>query len=505
MALTLYVRSTEVNARRWVEEARCLGILRQLFRPPSVVPLSNPKNFFSLSPSKYFQPMSRTLSPFLKKYPVFKNFLAASTVSLTGNSIFEIAMPLYVLQRTESVVQLSLVSVALHLPHFLTAPLTGFLADNYNKRRLLIGCDVGQIVMLVLVLAYHYSGVTTIWPLLLLILLNRSLQNLFETVANFQIIPGFVEPEDVVNANTWFLSFHRLIQIIGPFLGGVLMTLFGAEACILVNILSFSATLAFTYQLTDLDGLLRGKSPARVAPAFTVRNLYTSFRDNLGYVYRSPVFRPFVALMFLWNLSSLTLNSPSLTYYFNGKHGFSPAEYGFAVAAFGVLGIIGYLLSDRFYRVYPFASTFYAACLGQAVLGTIAVVLCPFPIAMAVFFSLSRMGSSVLSMGTFILRQTQVPREMAGGVNAALRMFFMSAAPISAALQGLIMDRFGVETSLALGAACLWGAVWYAAELSEHYPIHRHAPTKPPQPALGTGRSSLNPQSKTDHPDKKVG
>jgi hypothetical protein len=49
-------------------------------------------------------------------------------------------------------------------------------------------------------------------------------------------------------------------------------------------------------------------------------------------------------------------------------------------------------------------------------------------------------------------------------------MFFMSAAPLSAILQGFIMDHFGVETSLAMGAACLWGAVWYASELATHYP-----------------------------------
>lgn len=444
---------------------------------------------------------STTLFPFLKKNPVFTNFLLASSVSLTGNSIFEIAMPLYVLQKTGSVVQLSLVSVALHLPHFVTAPLTGFLADHYNKRRLLIGCDIGQIIMLVLTLAYHYSGVETIWPLLVLILLNRSLQNLFETVANFQLIPGFVAPGDLANANTWFLSFHRLIQIVGPFLGGILMGVFGSSACILVNILSFSATLAFTYRMLDLDEKMSGEAQRAGRPALTVTNLFVNFRGNLSYIYQSPIFRPFVSLMFLWNLSSLTLSSPSLTYYFNGRHSFSPAEYGFAVASFGVFGILGFLLSDRLYRVYPFATAFYGSCFIQAILGTIAVVVCPFPILMAVFYSLSRVGSSVLSMGTFILRQTQVPREMAGGVNAALRMFFMSAAPLSAILQGFIMDHFGVETSLAMGAACLWGAVWYASELATHYP---NAAVAAPAPQHVLARAIRSLPDTTDE-KKKVG
>lgn len=409
-------------------------------------------------------------SAFLKKNPVFGNFLFASTISLVGNSIFEMAMPLYVLEKTQSVVSLSLVSVALHLPHFLTAPLTGFLADHSNKRRLLIGCDIGQIVLLVFVLGYQYSGVQTLWPLLLLILLIRSLQNLFETVANFQLIPGLVPSADLALANTWFLSFHRVIQIVGPLLGGILLGVFGAKACILVNMLSFGATLAFTYGIPDLDRVISGPhQPVAEHPPLTLVNLFKNFSENLRYIYHSPVFRPFVWLMFLWNLSPLTLNSPSLTYYFNGKYHFSPAAYGCTLAAFGVAGIIGFLISDRTYRLHSFATSFYGSCAVQAVLGTIAVIFCPFPIALAVFYSLSRMGSSVLSMGTYILRQTQIPREMAGGVNAALRMFFMSAAPLSSLLQGFIMEHFSVETSLALGAAALWAAVWFAGDVAQHF------------------------------------
>jgi DHA3 family macrolide efflux protein-like MFS transporter len=413
--------------------------------------------------------MSNSLS-FLKKNPMFGNFLFASTISLVGNSIFELAIPLYVLQKTHSVVSLSLVSVALHLPHFLTAPLTGFLADHSNKRRLLIGCDIGQIVLLVFVLAFEYSGTSLFWPLLVLIFLIRSLQNLFETVANFQLIPGLVPHADLATANTWFLSFHRLIQIVGPLLGGILMTLFGTEACILVNILTFGATLAFTYGIPDLDRVITGTLGATLGhPALTFSNMFRNFRASLVFIYGSPVFRPFVWMMFLWNLSPLTLNSPSLTYYFNGKYHFSPAEYGMIVSGFGVAGILGFLISDRMYRNYTFADSFYGSCAVQAVLGTVAVVFCPFPIALAVFYSFSRMGSSVLSMGTYILRQTQIPREMAGGVNATLRMFFMSAAPLSALIQGFVMEHFSVETSLALGAASLWGSVWYAGEVAHYF------------------------------------
>lgn len=403
---------------------------------------------------------------FLVKNPRFQHFLGAITISFIGSSIFDIAMPIYVLQRTDSVVLMSLVSVALHLPHFVMAPVNGFLADHSNRRRLLLSCDMGQIFLMLLTLLYHESGITTVWPLLLLVLVNKSLMILFETVANFQLIPALVPPHSLAEANTWFLSFHRVIQIVGPLLGGFLLTFWGPAACIIANIVSFAATLWFVYGFTNLNAVVAGGLEDEIHPPLTAGNLYRNFSENLLYIWHSPVFRPFVIVMFLWNLSPLTLNSPSLIYYFTGLHKYSPAEYGAVVALFGALGILGYVVSGRVYAALSFKSAFGGSAYWQAILATIGVLGLPWPGVLAIFYAASRVASSIMSMGSFILRQTAVPRESAGGVNAALRMLFMSAAPLSSFLQGRTIELFGVEITLVLGAACLWGTVWYSSKLA---------------------------------------
>src|SRR4051794_22471095 len=90
--------------------------------------------------------------------PVFRNFLAASTISLLGTSIFEIAMPLYVLNRTHSVLYLSLVTLCLHLPYLLMAPFTGYLVDHFDKRRIMIQSDLGQVLCLAFLVIYELSS-----------------------------------------------------------------------------------------------------------------------------------------------------------------------------------------------------------------------------------------------------------------------------------------------------------------------------------------------------------
>lgn len=114
-----------------------------------------------------------------------------------------------------------------------------------------------------------------------------------------------------------------------------------------------------------------------------------------------------------------------------------------------------------------FGNAFYGAAIWQAVLGTLALLFYPHPVLLAIVFAVSRAGSAVLNMGTFLIRQTHVPKERMGGVNACLRMFFMSAAPLSAFLQGFLIEKVGVLFCLIMGVACLWGVVHYAKRVTE--------------------------------------
>ncbi len=410
--------------------------------------------------------------PSLRSLPArnrrFRQFLVASTVSLVGSNVFDIAMPLYVLQRTGSVIDLSLVTMALHLPHFLMAPLTGYFSDHSRKRQSLLLADIGQVFFLLLLSAYAGWGGGPLWPIFLLVFLVKSLMLTFETISSFQLIPALVGPSDLTSANTWFLSLHRVIQIVGPLIGGVLMFYSGIQSCIWVNILSFAATLHFAWSFKRLDELLSAGKLIRHTP-MSVGVVYSKFRESLDFIWRSPIFHPFILLMFLWNLSSLTLNSPSLTYYFTVTHQFTSAEYGVLVSAFGILGIFGFLLSPILYRTKKFENVFLGSALFQAFFGTLCILPLGMPVMVGALYGMSRAGSSVLSMGSYFIRQTRVPRAQNGAINASLRMFFMAAAPFSSLMQGWVIHHLGVGTSLFIGAACLWGTWWYSRSLARAY------------------------------------
>ena len=384
---------------------------------------------------------------------------------MLGSSIFDLSMPLYVFARTKSPMALSLTLVALTLPYFLMAPFTGYWADHFDKRKVMLVTDIGQIICLFFLLAYDLWSPTGFWPILGAIFVVKTLMILFETVTTFQLIPGLVKPADLGQANTWFLSTLRLVQIVGPLVGGAILGTFGARGSILINIVSFVATLHFVTKTRNLGELVGDPHLRKRNPSFA-RGVSQNFTDSVRFIFQSKVFRVFIPLMFLWNLSPMIPGTASLTYYFTGIKGFTAAEYGSVVSLIGVFGMLGYLMSTFLFDRLEFGNAFYGAAVWQAVLGTVALLFFPHPVLLAIVFAVSRSGSAILNMGTFLIRQTHVPKERMGGVNACLRMFFMSAAPLSALLQGFLIEKVGVLFCLVIGVACLWGVVHYSKQLT---------------------------------------
>lgn len=408
-------------------------------------------------------------SALVQRNALFRDFLLASNISLLGTNIFDITIPLYVLEKTHSAMDLALVSLALSLPYFLMAPLTGYCIDHFDKRRVMLASDLGQVVCMLLLFAYDLMSTQSIWPVFLFVFAAKTLTNWFETVTTFQLIPSLVRKEDLAEANTWFLTLYRLIQVVGPLAGGILMAFLGFRSCIFLNAVSFGATLYFIYKMKNLSEFIDGPDFRRKIKPLSVKSIYENFMESVSYIWRSPIFKPFVLLMFLWNLSSLGPNTPSLTYYLKEFKTFSSAEYGSMVALISFTGVVGFLWSHALYKQFDFYRTLVGAAFWQALLATFAISFFHHPVVLVVVFALSRIGASVLAMGTFLIRQTEIPKSHAGGVNACLRMFFMSAVPISAVGQGLLISKFGVDASFLLGALCLWGAFALARTVSITY------------------------------------
>ena len=112
----------------------------------------------------------------------------------------------------------------------------------------------------------------------------------------------------------------------------------GITLCILINLMSFAATLYFVFRMKNLNALIKGERLGESNPPFTVAGIMENFSCSLRFIWHSPLFKPFIGFMFLWNLSALVPSSPTLTYYFTELKHFSSAEYGIVMSLIRVSG-----------------------------------------------------------------------------------------------------------------------------------------------------------------------
>ena len=378
-------------------------------------------------------------------------------------------MPLWVWDKTHSPIALSLVSIALQLPYFVMAPITGYVVDNYDNRKLMIATDLAQMALLCLLLLSDVTSTSALWPILIAIFACKTLAIMFETVSTFHLVPTLVKGEDLSEANSWFFSTLRLMEIMGPLIGGLLVTAFGFRASIFINILSFTATLFFVFRMKQLSVLLRKEQQHSGSRRPSFYKVASNFGKSVGFVWKSPVFRSLVIMMFFWNLTSLTPTSTTVTYFFNGAHHFTPADYGAVMSIFGLFSIVGFVASSSISRQMSFSKVLFLGVVWEASFGTMAVIFSSFPLLFILFLSIARAGSAVMAMGTFLVRQTDVPRHQSGSVNSALRMLFMSSAPISSGVQGHLIHSFGYLSSLIFGTIALWLTAYFGRKTAAAY------------------------------------
>ncbi|KQM70871.1 hypothetical protein ASE72_16155 [Sphingomonas sp. Leaf20] len=179
---------------------------------------------------------STATSPFA--FPVFRAVWLASTASHFGGLIQSVGAAWIMLALTHSAKYVALVQTAAALPIVLVSLLAGAVADNGDRRRLMLGA---QLFMLLVALALAILGwLDRLTPALLLgmtFLLGCGAA--FHAPA-WQASVGDLVPRPVIPAAIVAngLGFN-LSRTVGPAVGGVIVSAGGATAAFVVNAISF--------------------------------------------------------------------------------------------------------------------------------------------------------------------------------------------------------------------------------------------------------------------------
>jgi MFS family permease len=184
--------------------------------------------------------LSRTLSSL--RYRNYRLLFLGTSLSHVGDFVQAMAQSWLVWTMTSSPFLLGLVGFSQALPRLLLGVVGGAIVDRLDRRRLLVCTQVLAMAQAFAFWALVYFDLIKFGHVLVLVLFLGTVNTLNQT-ARHSLINGLVPREHLMNAIALNSSLANLAKIIGPSLGGVLISIIGVAGCLFVNAVSFLAII----------------------------------------------------------------------------------------------------------------------------------------------------------------------------------------------------------------------------------------------------------------------
>ena len=177
--------------------------------------------------------------------------LASQGTSLAGNGIQLIALPLWVLHETGSVLSTGIAFAVQFIPIVVLAPWVGHIADRFERRGLMIVCELLSAVAVVgLIGAVHIGSVMLVYAL-------TALTHAFNAVtmpAMQAIVISLVPREDRSRSASLMEAMQAAGNILAPLAGTLLAATWGIDAALWANLATFVVSAALLIPLTAVPG-----------------------------------------------------------------------------------------------------------------------------------------------------------------------------------------------------------------------------------------------------------
>ncbi len=374
----------------------------------------------------------------------YRLLITGQVVSSLGSQIALVALPVQIFVLSHSALLVGLLGAFELAPLIAVSLLGGVLADRFDRRRVLIGAQVGVIAASSALAAVSFAGRP---PVAVVLVFGGALAGsaALDTVTRAAIVPRVVAPARLRAGLAFDYGIYQVTMIIGPGVGGVLIASIGVADSYLINAASCLAMAAAAFAMTPQPPL------AGHEPAPLVRSILESFR----FVRRNNA----LAGSFAIDLLAMTTAWPrsmfavlSLTVYHAGASGtgllFAALAAGGTVAAF-TAGWLDH--ARRLGRIVIGAVVIWgAAVAGMGLVRTLAPAL--------VLLAVAGLADGVSAVCRTTINQTVTPDRLRGRMSGLYSLVVTSGPRLGDIESGLVAGLTSAATSVLTGGlACVLG------------------------------------------------
>ncbi len=393
-------------------------------------------------------------------YPNFRLHVIGQAISLLGTWMQRVAISWLVYEMTQSVFWLGFVQFISLLPSLVLSPLIGSFVDKHKKYKLVYITQIALMIqagLLTLVVGMKWETVF----LLSVLGFCQGVINAFDVLGRQSLMISLVDnKKDLPNAIALNSSVFNAARMVGPAIGGVLLSTYGEFVCFGINFISFIPVIICLMMMRVVE------DQTKLAKEDNI----TALKEGFSYLRRSPHITSIIVVLAFSSLLVIPYTSllPAVAkdLFLGDESTFSWFE---SAAGFGAM--VGAINMARLksgqnlrYRVL-----FSALLMGfSLILLAFAPMLFPALLCTAmVSFAMMMQNSSI---NTYI--QTHVVTAYRARVISYYVMAFQGIAPIGALLVGATAEYYGIKITLyIMGGAGVLIAVFFYTYLRQH--IHR--------------------------------
>jgi MFS family permease len=374
----------------------------------------------------------------------YRALWGARTVSWVGDFISLTTVVLYLQGAGAGPAKVAVALAARAVPQ-IAGPVAGALADRVDARRLMIGCDVGRLLLVGLV-------AVTLPPFLLFIavMAATSLLSTLFLPAGKSVVPRIVDTARLGSANALLGVSQNLGIAIGPAVGAELYAHAGPRAAFAVDALSYAVSALVLTGLPRLRPATANAGVIRFTLRAASRNIATDTLSGLAYVLRDRVVRTLTIALFL-GVGLAAMDNVALVFLLRRNLHTAPDSVGLASTLYGTAMILAPLL---LLRTRNTAMTgFFVAGLATSGLGLLLVGVASTADVSIACYALAGVGNGLENVSCDTLIGRSVPQELLGRVFGAVYGPVFLAETAAAGIGGALLTVLSPRGTFAV-AGC---------------------------------------------------
>lgn len=387
----------------------------------------------------------------LRENAPFRRFWAGQTISLFGDQVSLLAIPLLaVITLHADAAQMGLLGAAELVPYLLFAIHVGAWAGTRRGRSLLIVADLGRAALLLSIpLAAALGGLSM--GLLYAVAFGVGTLAVVFDVAYQTVFAELVDPGDYVVANSFLVGSRSVSIVGGKSAGGLVVAALTAPVAIVIDALSYLGSALFVGRTPAVDPALAAREPGGIA-------------TGIRFIARTRLLRTTLAACATLNLFNSAFWA-MLVLFATEELGLGPGAIGLALGIGALGSVLGSALAAPLSRRIGLGR----AVVVSFVLGPAPLVLVafapssPLPAAgvLAVAEFLSGIGIMLLDIGLGAVQTALIPDSLRARVAGAYIFVNWGVRPIGALGGGLLAGAVGLRPTMWIASAgAIAGVLW---------------------------------------------